>query len=129
MRPLGVVYATGAFGSGELTSQDTINSQNLKHPANEAVAGFFFLRETRPKEAGPTKETKMTIEEAALENKLNELDILRQSLEDRDRRIQELEKKAEILENLLTRAASVRVQYPQPQAQKLAPAPKRWSVR
>ena len=71
----------------------------------------------------------MNIEEAALENKLNELEILRQSLEDRDRRIQELEKKAEILENLLTRAASVRVQYPQPQAQKLAPAPKRWSVR
>ena len=72
----------------------------------------------------------MNFEEAALENKLNELEILRQSLEDRDRRIQELEKKAEILENLLTRAASVRVQYPQPLAQRLpAAAPRRWNVK
>ncbi len=71
----------------------------------------------------------MNIEQAALENKLAELEILRQSLEDRDKRIQELEKKAEILENLLTRAASVRVQYPQPLPQALAPAPRRWSVK
>jgi len=69
-------------------------------------------------------------EDAARENKLNELDILRQSLEDKDRRIAELEKKAEILEGLLTRAASVRVQYPQPLPQKLpAAAPRRWGVR
>ncbi len=71
----------------------------------------------------------MNIEEAALENKLNELEILRQSLEDRDRRIQELEKKAEILEDLLTRAASVRVPYPQPLAQRLPVAPRRWNVK
>jgi hypothetical protein len=76
------------------------------------------------------KENTMNIEEAARENKLAELEILRQSLEDKDRRIQELEKKAEILEDLLTRAASVRVQYPQPLAQRLpTPAPRRWSVK
>ena len=70
------------------------------------------------------------IEQAARENKLAELEILRQSLEDRDRRIWELEKRTEILEDMLNRAASVRVQYPQPQPQKLpAAAPRRWSVK
>ena len=71
----------------------------------------------------------MDIEQAALENKLAELEILRQSLEDRDRRIWELEKKVEILEGMLNRAASVRVPYPQPLPQRLSPAPRRWSVK
>lgn len=71
----------------------------------------------------------MDFEQAARENKLAELEILRQSLQDRDRRIQELEKKAETLENLLVRAASVRVTYPQPQPQPLPTAPRRWSVK
>ena len=72
----------------------------------------------------------MNIEEAARENKLAELEILRQSLEDRDRRIWELEKRTEILEEMLNRAASVRVQYPQPLPQRLpVAAPRRWSVK
>ena len=80
----------------------------------------------------------MDIEQAALENKLAELEILRQSLEARDRRIWELEKKVEILEDMLNRAASVRVQYPQPLPQRLPagrqglPAsgpPRRWNPK
>ena len=69
------------------------------------------------------------IEQAALENKLAELEILRQSLEDKDRRIQELEKRAEILEGLLIRAGSVRVPFPQPLPQRLPAANRRWSVK
>lgn len=74
----------------------------------------------------------MDIEDAARENKLAELEILRQSLEDRDRRIWELEKKVELLEGMLNRMASARVGYPTPQLQPLPPhrpAPRRWSVR
>ncbi|OGR92675.1 MAG: hypothetical protein A2992_10220 [Elusimicrobia bacterium RIFCSPLOWO2_01_FULL_59_12] len=71
----------------------------------------------------------MDIEQAALENKLAELEILRQSLADRDRRVRDLEKKVEVLENLLLRAGSVRVQFPQPQPQPLRQAPRRWSVK
>ncbi len=71
----------------------------------------------------------MNIEEIALENKLNEQEILRQSLEDKDKRIWELEKRVEILEDMLNRAGSVRIPYPQPQPQRLPQAPRRWSVR
>ena len=72
----------------------------------------------------------MDIALAALENKLAEQEILRQSLEEKDRRIWELQKRVEILEDMLNRAASVRVQYPQPQPQRLpASAPRRWSVK
>ena len=72
----------------------------------------------------------MNIEQAALENKLAEQEILRQSLEEKDRHIWELQKRVEILEDMLNRAASVRVQYPQPLPQKLpAAAPRRWSVK
>jgi hypothetical protein len=74
----------------------------------------------------------MDIEQAALEAKLAEQEILRQCLEDKDRRIWELEKRIEILEDMLNRAASVRVAYPQPQPQPL-PAlrgtPRRWSAK
>jgi predicted nuclease with TOPRIM domain len=71
----------------------------------------------------------MDIEQAARENKLAELEILRQSLEEKNQRIRDLEKKAETLEDMLTKAASVRVQYPQPLPQRLPTAPRRWSVR
>jgi hypothetical protein len=74
----------------------------------------------------------MDIEQAARDNKLAELEILRQSLEDRDRRIWELEKKIDLLETMLNRMASVRVQYPQPAPQRLPDprtTPRRWSVK
>ena len=71
----------------------------------------------------------MDLEQAARENKLAELEILRQCLEEKNRRIWELEKKAEILEEMLNRAASVRVRYPQPLPQRLPAAPRRWSVK
>ena len=74
----------------------------------------------------------MDIEQAALEYKLAEQEILRQSLEDKNRRIWELEKRVEILEDLLNRAASVRVEYPQPLPQPLPAArgtPRRWNPK
>ena len=74
----------------------------------------------------------MDIEQAARENKLAELEILRQSLEDKNRRIWELEKKIELLEGMLNRMASIRVPYPQPHFQPLPPlrpAPRRWSAK
>ena len=71
----------------------------------------------------------MDIEQAALENKLAELEILRQSLEEKNQRVWELEKKVEILQDMLNRAASIRVQYPQPTLQAVRPAPRRWSVK
>jgi len=74
----------------------------------------------------------MDIEQAALEAKLAEQEIFRQCLEDRDRRIWELEKKVDILQDMLNRAASIRVQYPQPQAQPLPAlreAPRRWNPK
>ncbi len=71
-------------------------------------------------------------EQAARENKLAELQILKQSLEEKDKRIWELEKKVERLEGMLNRVAALRGAFPQPQPQPL-PAyrdvPKRWSVR
>ena len=74
----------------------------------------------------------MDIEQLALEAKLAEQEILRQSLEDKDRRIWELQKRIEILEDMLNRAASARVQYPQPLPQPLPAqrgAPRRWSAK
>jgi hypothetical protein len=71
----------------------------------------------------------MDIEQAARENKLAELDILRQSLEDRDKRVWELEKRVEILQDMLNRASSIRVQYPQPLLSANKTAPRRWSVK
>lgn len=74
----------------------------------------------------------MNIEDAARENKLAELDIARQVVEDKNQRIWELEKKIELLEKLLNQTAALRAGFPQPQPQPL-PAirtfPKRWSVR
>ncbi|HVO32762.1 MAG TPA: hypothetical protein VMU17_02535 [Elusimicrobiota bacterium] len=74
----------------------------------------------------------INFEEALRENKLAELDIARQSLEEKNRRIWELEKKVELLEGMLNQAASLRGAFPQPQPQPL-PAirtvPRRWSVK
>ena len=74
----------------------------------------------------------MDIEQLALETKLAEQEILRQSLEEKNHRIWELEKRVEILEDMLNRAASVRVQYPQPLPQPLPAtrgAPRRWNPK
>jgi len=72
----------------------------------------------------------MNIEELARDQKLAELSILRQSLEDRDRRIRDLESKVELLEGMLNRAAAVPGRFPQPQPlPAIKDAPRRWSVR
>jgi hypothetical protein len=72
----------------------------------------------------------MDIEQAATEVLVNQLAIARQSIEDRDRRIWELQKRVELLEQMLNRAAAQRygVPVPQPQAA-FKPAPRRWAVR
>ena len=72
----------------------------------------------------------MDIEQAATEVLVNQLDIARQSIEDRDRRIWELQKRVELLEQMLNRAASQRYGVPAPQPQPAGKAlPKRWTVR
>jgi len=71
-----------------------------------------------------------TLEQDATEFRLNSLAIAEQSLRDKDKQIQELRNRVEILENLLTRLSSQRVPLPQAQPQgPLTPAPRRWSVR
>ena len=57
----------------------------------------------------------MNIEDAATEVLAYQLDIARQSIEDRDRRIWELQKKVELLEGMLNRAAALGGRLPQPQ--------------
>lgn len=68
--------------------------------------------------------------EDAQEVLVNQLSIAKQCIEERDRRIWELQKRVELLETMLNRAAAQ--QYGVPQAQPL-PAykttPKRWTVR
>jgi hypothetical protein len=74
----------------------------------------------------------MNIEDAARENKLAELEILRQSLEEKERRLWELAKKVELLEGMLNRFGSVGTAFPQPLPRPLPPlqpAPRRWSVK
>jgi hypothetical protein len=72
----------------------------------------------------------MDIEQAATEVLVNQLDIARQSIEDRDRRIWELQKRVELLEQMLNRAASQQYGVPAPQAQPAYKAvPRRWTVR
>ena len=70
----------------------------------------------------------MNTEDAATEVLVSQLAIARQSIEDRDRRIWELQKKVELLEGMLNRAAALAGRLPQPQ-----PLPtlqqRRWSVR
>jgi hypothetical protein len=72
----------------------------------------------------------MNIEDDATEVLVNQLGIARQSIEDRDRRIWELQKKVELLETMLNRLAAQRNGVPAPQAQPAQkPAPRRWAVR
>ena len=79
----------------------------------------------------------MDIEQAVTEVLVNQLDIARQSIEDRDRRIWELQKRVELLEQMLNRAATQRYGVPAPQAlpagRQAQPAikavPRRWTVR
>ena len=70
------------------------------------------------------------LERAATEVLVNQLDIARQCIEDRDRRIWELEKRTEILEGMLNRLAARQNGVPAPQPQPaFKPVPKRWAVR
>ena len=72
----------------------------------------------------------MNIEEAAQEARLAQLEILRQSLEERDKRIQELETKVEVLEVMLNRTAAFQGGLPQPQPlPAIRHVPRRWNVR
>jgi hypothetical protein len=72
----------------------------------------------------------MNIEDAATEVLVNQLAIARQSIEDRDRRIWELQKRAELLEIMLNRLAAQHSGVPAPQPQLAAKTlPKRWAVR
>jgi hypothetical protein len=61
---------------------------------------------------------------------VSQLDIARQSIEDRDRCIWELQKKVELLEGMLNRLAAQQCGLPQPQPlPAIKNLPRRWSVR
>ena len=78
----------------------------------------------------PESEKTMNIEDAATEVLAYQLDIDMQIIEDRDKRIWELQKKVELLEGMLNRAAALGGRLPQPQPlPEYRPAPRRWSVR
>jgi hypothetical protein len=69
-------------------------------------------------------------EDPAEEVLVNQLAIARQSIEDRDKIIWELQKKVELLENMLNRIAAQRSGVPAPQPQPITRTnPKRWAVR
>ena len=70
------------------------------------------------------------LEEAAREEKLAEQNIIRQSLEEKDRKIWELQKKVELLEGMLSRSAAAAAGLPQPQPlPAIRVVPRRWTVR
>ncbi len=72
----------------------------------------------------------MNIEDAATEVLVYQLDIARQSIEDRDKRIGDLLIRVEMLETMLNRLAAQRSGVPVPQPQQAnRPAPRRWTVR
>jgi hypothetical protein len=72
----------------------------------------------------------MNIEDLAREQKLAEQDIIRQSFEDKNKRISELEQRIEILEGMLNRASAFQGGFPQPQPlPAIRQSPRRWSVR
>ena len=79
----------------------------------------------------------MDINQALDEVLVNQLDIARQCIEDRDRRIWELQKRVELLEQMLNRAAAQQYGVPVPQAlpagrqaqAAFKPVPRRWGVR
>jgi type II secretory pathway component PulJ len=70
----------------------------------------------------------MDINQALDEVVVNQLAIARQSIEDRDRRIWELQKRVELLEQMLNQAATQRFGVPAPQTSP-RPLPKRWAAR
>lgn len=70
----------------------------------------------------------MSVEDEARAEKLAEQEILRQSLEEKNRHIWELERKVEILEETLNHLASARGTFPPP-LPTLRPAPRRWAAR
>jgi hypothetical protein len=79
---------------------------------------------------GSEREKAMNIEDDATEVLVNQLGIARQSIEDRDRRIWELQKRVELLEGMLNKLAAQRFGVPAPQPQPIQKAaPKRWAVR
>jgi len=60
----------------------------------------------------------------------SQLDIARQSIEERDKRIWELQKRVELLEQMLNRAAAQQYGVPAPQTQPAyKTVPRRWTVR
>jgi len=72
----------------------------------------------------------MNITDIAEEVLAYQLDIARQSIEDRDRRISELQIRVEMLESMLNRLAAQRSGVPGPQPQPAyKAAPRRWTVR
>ena len=72
----------------------------------------------------------MDITQIADELVTNQLAIARQSIEERDRRIWELQKRVELLEQMLNRAAAQQYGVPAPQAQpSFKGVPRRWTVR
>ena len=72
----------------------------------------------------------MNIEDLAREQKLAELAIAKEVIQEKDRRIWELEKRVELLENMLNRASAFGGAFPQPQPlPAIRTSPRRWSVR
>jgi len=72
----------------------------------------------------------MDIDQAATEVLVNQLEIARQSIEDRDRNIWELQKRVELLEQMLNRAAAQQSGVPAPQPQPAyKTVPRRWTIR
>ena len=71
----------------------------------------------------------MDADDAAAEVLASQLAIARQCIEDRDRRIWELQKRVELLEQMLNRAAAQRYGVPAPQPQPVYKGiPRRWTV-
>jgi hypothetical protein len=72
----------------------------------------------------------MNIEELARDQKLAEQEIARQVVDEKNKRIWELEKRVELLEGMLNRASTFQGVFPQPQPlPSVKTHPRRWSVR
>lgn len=71
----------------------------------------------------------MDVIDAANEVLAFQLDIARQSIEERDRKVWELQKRVELLEQLLDRTVAQRSGVPPQPLPAYKPAPKRWAVR
>ena len=71
--------------------------------------GFLFSGDEASETGSLERRKTMDIEQAATEVLVNQLEIARQSIEDRDRRIWELQKRVELLEQMLNRAAAQQI--------------------